>query len=1186
MEMSMSATDNGSHHAHLLGIAPRISLDIPATMSPVSSQNVHPLPNPARTAYTESQYSQPEEPEPAGRPEHHHPSSSRIFSTNGVQYSTQAYGKILRETSQPEVEVDHEPAAARAVRFDVPEATPAPPWGSCPFPHWLPSGAADDSTPVSKLVSDKTRQLPLGAILNCCLTRRPDTPPMTARGSSHPPSDTVVASKDCSGSHSHSHASGHASGICCSGSHRSSEDSSLKYLGDTATEGDRGDIEPGPPNFERIVLRIDGLKCGCCEGGLSRALSRIPAIRDYSVNIVLARVEFELDTNRLSIDHVVKLLATRTGYNFEEQVTSTGQVLDFIITDPRRLKHAGQPNGVIRTEVPERAPWRPLQALSGRNCTTPRKTSASAIATPPVDDLADPASDGAKRPVAKIRIPPTKIYYDATRIGARDVFKYYQQFDPDLCLAPLGAHPGLDLGARQTRRALKWFIPTLVLTIPVLVFAWMPVEHNYREDLQTPASSNRRENIYNHISLAFASVVQLIAFKEFVPGALRSLYHSRMFEMDFLIAFSTTVAYIFSVVSYVFQIRGKPLETGSFFETSTLLVTLILLGRVINEWARFRAAKSVSFRSLQIDWALLVEPHANTSWPNCKASKVDARLLQYGDVFRIPPHTKVVTDGVVLYGGSNVDESMITGESKPKAKGLASEVFAGTNNGDGMLVVRLTKLTNENSVHQIAAMVEDAELTKPRAQALADRLAGCFVPAIATLGFTVFIIWAFVDRFYNNRSWSQAVITAITYAIATLIVSCPCAIGLAVPMVVLIAGGVAARFGIIFRDPQKLEIARNVTDIVFDKTGTLTSGRMEVVGIPKYRGTDKNRTKGLLMGLLKDIKHPVSAAITHYLAEDRSTNKDFEPLDVVDITSIPGRGVMGTCAHTGVEIRAGNADWLNINVVGLAIHTRCYFTVGGDLRASFELTDRPRPTAETVIEKLYARGIQVHMISGDTEGAVADIAGALRIRESNTKSRCKPEGKMNYVKDLQKPGKVVMFVGDGTNDSVALKQADVGVHVNQGSDVAKSAADVVLMTTRLHDILILLDISGAAYRRIILNFTWSALYNLVAILLAAGAFVKAGDKIRIEPQWAGLGELVSVLPVVLIAFQMRWRNYGSTYRLMETDYQRAEAPKREQRVRKRMSGSSSSESAGCCEVSPTTLAKIDALTRTAKRSSC
>jgi cation transport ATPase len=338
----------------------------------------------------------------------------------------------------------------------------------------------------------------------------------------------------------------------------------LKYLGDS---DEKTDLELGPTNFQRTVLRIDGLKCGCCEGGLSRALSRIPTIRNYQVNVVLARVEFDLDTNRLSVDDVIKLLETRTGYNFEEQVTLDGQVLEFIVTDPRHLKFADQPYGVIRIEVPERAPWRPLQLLSGRNSTTPRKamdadkddlpqattslpvgheleqdTEATEAADQPRITPGLPIADsGETKRVAKIRIPPTKVHYDANKIGARDVYEHYLKHDPDLRLAPLAAHPGLELGAKQTRRALRWFLPTLALTIPVIVLAWAPVDHT--------------EDNYAHVSLALATIVQLIAIKEFVPSALRSLYHSYVFEMDFLIASSTTIAYIFSVVSYAYQIK-------------------------------------------------------------------------------------------------------------------------------------------------------------------------------------------------------------------------------------------------------------------------------------------------------------------------------------------------------------------------------------------------------------------------------------------------------------------------------------------------------------------------------------------------------------------------------------------------------------------------------------------------------
>ncbi|KAF2706392.1 heavy metal translocatin, partial [Pleomassaria siparia CBS 279.74] len=884
---------------------------------------------------------------------------------------------------------------------------------------------------------------------------------------------------------------------------------------DAQPESIRDDGERGPATFERIILTIGGLKCGCCEGGIAKAICNIPAIQNHQVNVVLARVEFDLNTSRLSTAEVIARLHRATGYTFTEYVQPEGQLLELLVSDPLELYRARRPHGVTLIDSGVKQPWSPARLFSGR----------SSAVSPEVDGQNHhPQQTESSRP--KNETPSLvqhtiRVHYDATIIGARDVLDYYQRLSPHqkIQLAPLTAHPSLALGAKQTKRACLVFVVALVFTIPVLVFAWAPIDR-----------SPQHESDYNHASLALATVVQAIAIKEFVPGSLRSLIHSGLFEMDFLIAMSTSIAYAFSVVSYVFTLNHHPLEIGSFFETSTLLVSLILLGRVVGEFARFRAAKAVSFRSLQADEALLVIPEGLGGVErDIKTRKIDARLLQYGDQFKVPPHTSIVTDGRVIRGASEVDESMITGEPIPVAMGLGKMVSAGTTNGGGELTIALTKLPHENSISRIATMVENAELSTPKIQALADKIAGWFVPAIGTLALLVFFIWLFVDRFSNHRSWQNAVVKAITYAIATLIVSCPCAIGLAVPMVVLIAGGVSARSGIIFRDPQKLEVAHNVTDLVFDKTGTLTTGEMEVVECI-FHGRQHNQIKSMIMGLLEDVKHPVASTVFKWLRKENPLDEQdpIEPTVMVEISSVPGEGVVGLCEVSRLEVRAGNPRWLGVRVMETE-HTLLCVTVSGVLRATFRLQDRARTEAERVVKLLGSRGIAVHMISGDGEGAVKEIAHTLNIPKSQTRCRFKPRDKQKYIQTLQGQKKIVIFVGDGTNDSVALKQADVGVHMNHGSDVAKGASDVVLVTTRLHDILLLLDISRAAYRRIITNFAWSAVYNLVAILMASGAFVK----IRIEPAYAGLGELVSVVPIFLIAFQMTWRNYGKKYRAMD-----------------------------------------------------
>ncbi|KAJ4989763.1 copper-translocating P-type ATPase [Stagonosporopsis vannaccii] len=878
------------------------------------------------------------------------------------------------------------------------------------------------------------------------------------------------------------------------------------------------DIEKGPSDYQRFVLNIDGLKCGCCETGIKRAADRIAAIRDHQVNVIMARVEFDLDVSRISIDDVVKRLHAATGYTFEQNSRPKDQVLEFLHTSTLDICRDPRPKGVTAIELPDlhkqfwNDSWRWTRSNEALNET---RGSYAEIIWPKF--VIDKCITAPRQPQM------VRIHYDAKAIGAREIHEFYRRRNGQLMLAPPPAHSSLKLGAKQTRRALCLFLPASAFTIPVLVLAWAPVDHD--------------KTVYAHVSIALASVVQIIAWVEFLPSALRSLWFSRFLDMDFLILLSTTTAYVFSVVCYAYRIVEKPLETLSSFETSTLLVTLILLGRVINELARHRAAKAVSFRSLQPDKALLVMLGQERK-PDPPTIEIDARLLQYGDSFKILPHTRIVTDGTVYYGGSEVDESMLTGEAVPVAKGVHSDVFAGTINGSGTLIVLLKTLPHENTVHRIATMVECAELTKPKVQALADHIAGWFVPVIAVTGPLVFLIWLLIDRFRNKRGWSEAVVEAITYAVATLIVSCPCAVVLAVPMVVLMAAGVAARYGIVFRDPQKLEIARSTTDVVFDKTGTLTTGYFSVVSDQYLGAMEPRQTKTMLLGLLKDNKHPIALGVYNYLSKESrmSSEPDLVPAEICNVSSILGEGIVGFSCDGSLEVRAGNPSWLSLHVEETDCSHFCV-TIAGQLSAVYKLRDKTKHHAGRVVEALQKRHIAVHMISGDSQGSVDAVAHELNIPKRYTKSRCKSEGKQTYIRDLQEKlykgkNRVILFVGDGTNDSVALKQADVGAHMysSQSSpDIAKQAADVILMTERVADVLVLLDISRGAYRRIITNLVWSATYNLGAILLAAGTFSgikKGGLEVRIPPQWAALGELVSILPVVGVAFQMRWRNYG------------------------------------------------------------
>lgn len=799
------------------------------------------------------------------------------------------------------------------------------------------------------------------------------------------------------------------------------------------------------------------MTCTGCETKLARTLGTHPAVKNLRTSLVLSRAEFDM-VGGVSVIEVMKHLERTTEFKCE-RITNRGSNLDLLVSrgDAATLVNQPWPEGVTDVAVVDRE--------------------------------------------------TINVSFDAKIIGARDLVKNGWS-DSQVDLAPFRPDLTLEAGSRHVRHVGYTTLLSACLTVPVLVMAWAPLP--------------KHEIAYGSASLALATIVQFAIAGPFYPKALKSLVFSRIIEMDLLIVLSTSAAYIFSVVSFGYLVSGQPLSTGEYFEASTLLVTLIMVGRWVSALARQKATQSISVRCLQTTTARLVQDVGET--------EIDARLLQYGDVFRVAPDSRIPTDGTVVSGSSEVDESMITGESKPVEKHVKSPVIAGSMNGSGMLLVRLTRLPGDNTISTIAGMVDEAKLSKPRIQHLADRVASYFVPVVVALAIVTFIVWTAVGVAVRGQSGSEATIQAIPYAIAVLIVSCPCAIGLAVPMVIVIATGVAAGQGVVFRSAESIEVAYKTAHVVLDKTGTITKGKLSIVR-EWYAGSDQNITDSLLLGLVESIKHPVSAAVANHLKA-----RGISPSAVSELKALTGKGVEGVAKGSGLLLQAGNSRWLNLgsdpqvqSVLSQGYTAFC-FTIAGSVAAVLGLEDSIRPDAVSTIQTLLERGISVHIISGDDDGAVRSVGAQLNIADANIRSRCTPSDKQAYIQALQESTTspddttksdrpVVMFCGDGTNDAVALAQATIGVHMNEGgTDIAKSAADVVLMRPSLAGILTVVDVSRKSIHRVVFNFSWSFVYNLVAVLLAAGAFVNA----RIPPEYAGLGELVSVLPVIAAAMLLRW----------------------------------------------------------------
>ncbi|TFY69306.1 hypothetical protein EVJ58_g485 [Rhodofomes roseus] len=849
---------------------------------------------------------------------------------------------------------------------------------------------------------------------------------------------------------------------CCGGGNDAGSQASIKdrccdgpdeKCGAFALDVELGTLEKGTGTTnEHAVLAVRGMTCSGCESKLARVLRALPTVRNVKTSLVLCRAEFSFDDGATTLQALIQTIEQRTGFSVEAINAGKSHELRLLV---------------------DRAKCEDLLAM--------------------------PLPKGVEN-TARLDKDTVVVSYDPRLIGARQVILAYAAFAPSLAQEP--RDPAMTAGLKHIRTLTLRTIASAALTIPVLVMAWAPLPSYPRA--------------YNIASLVLATLVQTLITGPIYLSAFKSLFFARVVETDLLVVLSTSAAYVYSVVACAFALAGRPLASGGFFETSTLLVTLIVLGQLVSAYARQRAMETISIRTMQRGLARLVRPDSTEE-------DVDARLLQYDDVFKVEPDSMAITDGVVFAGQSEIDESMMTGESKPVVKVVGSAVIAGTVNGPSTLLVTVSRLPGENTISEIAEMVDDARFSRAKVQAIVDRVVGWFVPVIVAAAVITFVIWLAVGRAVQERTGGDAAATALTYAIAVLAVSCPCAVGLAVPMVILIAGGVAAKRGLVFKAATTIETARKITHVVFDKTGTLTQGKLSVVASDVWP-TEEFDVHAAILELVKDNRHPVARAVSEHMKARIDTSLTAK-LDQVEL--ITGKGVQGRIS--GGSLLGGNPSWLIVEdhpaVKPMLLQGLTAFcvTFNGRLVAAFGLEDTLRPESLAVLDSLRRRNIRISILSGDHRAAVEKVATALAIPRENFAAGCMPAHKQAYIASLTAKGERVLFCGDGTNDAVALARADIGVHLHTGEGAgfaASSAADVVLLNPSLSGILTLLQLSDAVARRIMLNFGWSAVYNLVAILFAAGAFVNA----RLPPAYAGLGEIVSVLPVVLVALQLRWFN--------------------------------------------------------------
>ncbi len=570
-------------------------------------------------------------------------------------------------------------------------------------------------------------------------------------------------------------------------------------------------------------------------------------------------------------------------------------------------------------------------------------------------------------------------------------------------------------------------------------------------------------------------------------------------NMDLLVALGTSAAYGLSV--YQWLTAGEMLP-HLYFEASAVVITLVLLGKWLESRAKRQTASAI--RALQV-----LRPESARVRRDGVEIDLPVEQVKVGDLVVIRPGERVAVDGVVVEGASQVNESLITGESLPVDKHPGDKVTGGAINADGLLLVRTQAVGGETTLSRIIRLVEDAQAAKAPIQHLVDKVSAIFVPVVLLLALLTMLGWWFATGELEN---------AIINAVAVLVIACPCALGLATPTAIMAGTGVAARYGILIKDAEALEVAHAVNTVVFDKTGTLTVGKPALAALHAH-GIDDARLLQLAASIQRGSEHSLATAVL-----DAAAARHIEPLPATGLSALPGRGLAAQV--DGLELKLGSTrlmQELNVDMTPLAAqavslentgNTISWLASGSELLGLFAFSDQVKPNAQAAIAHLHSLGIRTVMLTGDNQGS-ADAVGKL-LGIDTVAAKMLPADKTAKITALKGAGARVAMVGDGINDAPALAAADVGIAMSTGTDVAMHAAGITLMRGDPALVADAIDISRRTYSKIRQNLFWAFIYNMIGIPLAAFGLL--------NPMVAGAAMAFSSVSVISNALLLRrWK---------------------------------------------------------------
>ncbi len=849
-------------------------------------------------------------------------------------------------------------------------------------------------------------------------------------------------------------------------------------------------------------LNVQGMHCQSCEILVTEELKELLGVTAVQISAKDGQGILKTTSNSVTVSDIVQAIK-RAGY--ESTVTEDHSMHQASNQGFLKEEAVQLPAPAVLMPVRESGENRKISlSLSGMHCSScagiieKSLKKVSGVAQANVNFAAEKAVitfDSSQVKVSALVAAVQKVGYKAEEVDAKDT-----EYDSKKRQAEIKSY-------------FKKFVISAVLSAPMLYFMffdffnWMPGKATFLPYVGI-------------VSLILSTPVQFIMGKGFYKGMWSAL-RMKTFNMDSLIAIGTSTAYFYSLVTFAtFAITNKTvigLNGGKiqdlYFETAAFLITFVILGKWLEVRTKGKTSDSIKkLMGLQAKTARVIR--------NGITQDIAIDQVIHKDIVIVRPGEKIPIDGRLTKGYSAVDESMLTGESLPVEKKVGDNVAGGTINKTGSFEFEVTKVGSETVLAQIIRLVEEAQGSKAPIQAVADKISAWFVPAVIIIAIVTFLVWFFLLG--STLAFALMAFTAV------IVIACPCALGLATPTAIMVGTGKGAENGILVKGGEPLEAACKINIMIFDKTGTLTYGKPEVTDVVSFSEKDEDDVLQIAASLEKLSEHPLAEAIYSHAQEE-----GVKLLEVKNFNAVPGHGVQGEI--NGVTYYLGNRKMmtgvavLNIEKVGkkqsrLEENGKTAMLLGTKevLVGMVAVADTVKTTSKTAVEKLQKMGIAVYMITGDNERTARAIAGQVGI--TNVLAEVLPEDKANEVKKLQAGNKKVAMVGDGINDAPALAQANLGIAMGNGTDVAMETGGIVIMRNDLNDVVNSIQLSRETMTKIKQNMFFALFYNVVGIPIAARLFASFG--LVLKPELAGLAMALSSVSVVTNSLTLRFFKPG------------------------------------------------------------